>query len=394
MTEFALPLHSEHSELRNAVRALCKNYPATYWEEQDYRKTFPEKFYKEMAGAGFLGVIIPEAYCGGGGTLSEAAAVLEEVAASGGGLNAASAAHIPLLCVPTLLAFGTEEQKQAVLPALANGELYVTFGVTEPDAGTDTTNISTRATPQEGGRYLLNGTKVWNSGASVGDQIMLLARTSTPPKGGKQSRGLTLFLTDLRADTIDIRPIPKIGRNAIESCEVTFRDHPVADHDVVGTVGEGFYHLLHSLNGERLLLAAEALGVGRWALQNASRYARERVVFDRPIGMNQGVQHPLADAFLRLLAASEIVRSGLATYERDGAVAAGMLANAAKYLASEAAFACTDHAMQTFGGYGYAREYHIGRLWIESRLQRVAPVNNQMVLNYIAERVLKLPRSY
>jgi acyl-CoA dehydrogenase len=394
MTTIELPYHADRAELRAAVREFCSAYTLSYWDGCDLSKSFPEKFYREISDAGYLGAMLPEQYGGGGGTLSDLAAVLEEVAASGGGLNAASTVHIPLLCTPTLLAFGTDEQRAAILPAIARGELYVTFGVTEPDAGTDTTQISTKAASDGNGGFVISGTKVWNSGASRGDKILVLTRTSRPSEGERPGRGLTLFLTDLKADSIDIRPIPKIGRNAVDSCEVTFREHPVSAGDVVGEVGQGFYHLLHSLNGERLLIAAENVGMGRWALARASGYARERVVFGRPIGKNQAVQHPLADSYLKLLAASEVLREALASYERDGARAAGTLANAAKYLASEAAFACTDNAMQTFGGYSYAREYHIGRLWVEARLQRIAPVNNQMVLNYIAERVLDLPRSY
>jgi acyl-CoA dehydrogenase len=373
---------------------MCSNYSLDYWEVRDQNKAFPEEFFAEFVKAGFLGIMVPEEYGGGGGTITDMAAVLEEVAAAGGGLNACSSVHVPLLCIPTLLEFGTNEQRKKYLPMVASGELFVTFGVTEPNAGTDTTKIETMATPRKGGGYLINGTKVWNTGAMRGDKVLLLARTSTPDSTQRSGEGLTLFMADLRADTVDIRPIPKIGRNAVISCEVFFRDHPVEQDDVLGTVGQGLYHLFYSLNGERLLLAAEALGMGRWALEAATRYANERVVFGRPIGMNQAVQHPLADSYLRLLASSEIVGRALAEYEAKGGGAVGTLANAAKYLTTEAAFACAENAMQTFGGYAYAREYHIGRYWIESRLQRLAPINNQMVLNYVAERALQLPRSY
>jgi acyl-CoA dehydrogenase len=325
--------------------------------------------------------------------LSDLVAVLEEVAAGGGAINACSSVHIPLLVIPTLLAFGTEEQKAEFLPKVASGDLFVTFGVTEPDAGTDTTSISTRAVPVDGG-YLISGTKVWNSGALRGDKILLLARTSTPGPDEKKARGLTLFLTDLKSDQIKIEAISKIGRNAVKSAEVFFDNHFVAESEVVGEVGRGFYHLLHSLNGERLYLSAEALGVGRWAVQNGARYANERVVFGRQIGKNQAVQHPLASSYLGLLAAGQVVYRAVEAYEQKGAAEVGVLANAAKYLATEASFAATDSAMQVFGGYSFAREYHIGRHWIESRLQRIAPVNNQMILNYIAENSLGLPRSY
>jgi acyl-CoA dehydrogenase len=222
----------------------------------------------------------------------------------------------------------------------------------------------------------------------------VLVRTGTPAEGEKKAHGLTLMLASLAGESVDIRPIPKIGRNALASTELFFRDHFVPEENLVGEVGQGFYHLLHSLNSERLFVAAEAIGIGRWALTAASKYATERVVFGRQIGKNQAVQHPLAKSYLELLAAAQVVYRGVEEYEAKGGQAIGALANAAKYLASEAAFSTTDAAMQVFGGYSYAREYHIGRHWIEARLPRVAPINNQMILNYIAERVLELPRSY
>jgi acyl-CoA dehydrogenase len=386
------PQHLQRLELRQAVRALCQKFPLEYWDHHDRDHIFPEEWATEFAAAGFKGAMIPTEYGGGGGGIGDSVVICEEIAAGGGGINAFSSVNIPLLCVPALLAFGTDEQKQEFLPKIASGELFVTFGVTEPDAGTDTTRIRTAARPNGEGKWLISGTKVWNSGASRGDKILVLVRTSEP--AGRRGEGLTLFLTDLQADTISIRPIPKIGRNAVSSAEVFFTDHPVRESEVVGTVGEGFYHLLHSLNQERLLLSGVALGMGRWALENATKYAQSRRVFDRAIGQNQAVQHPLAKGYMHLLAASEVVAAAVSEYETKGPAAAGALANTAKYLTTEAAFTIADDAMQIFGGYSFAREYHIGRHWIESRLQRIAPVNNQMVLNYIAERMLELPRSY
>lgn len=393
MSVVPFPHQERQRELRAAVAALCSKFDLDYWESCDREHRFPEEFFRAFADAGYLGVLIPEEYGGGGGEMADQVAVLEELAASGGGLNACSAVHIPMLCIPTVLAFGSDAQRSEILPKVAAGELFVTFGVTEPDAGTDTTRISTRATPSGDG-WVVNGTKVWNSGALRGDKILLLARTSEPAEGERRGNGLTLFLTDLKASTVEIREIPKIGRNAVASAEVFFRDHPVTPEEVVGEIGQGFYHLLHSLNGERLLVSAEAIGLGRWAIEAGTRYAEERVVFGRQIGTNQAVQHPLAAAYLRLLAASEVVYRAVDEYAEKGGGAVGTLANAAKYLSSEAGFGACDDAMQIFGGYAYAREYHIGRHWIESRLQRIAPVNNQMVLNYIAERSLGLPRSY
>lgn len=388
----SFPSHEGQADLRDAVRVLCARFPLEYWDRHDLDKEFPQEFFEAFARAGYLGVLVPEEYGGGGGTMSQMAAILEEVSAGGGALNAASSVHIPILAVPTLLAFGSEEQRKEHLPKIAAGELFVTFGVTEPDAGTETTRIKTAARKVEGG-WLINGSKVWNTGALRGDRIMLLARTSEP-SGKRKGEGLTLFLGDLRADSVDIKAISKIGRNAVASTEVFFNDLFVSDADVIGQVDQGFYHLLHSLNGERILVSAEALGIARWALENGARYANERIVFDRPIGKNQAVAHPLAKAYLQVLAASEVMARTIDIYEEHGGRAVGTMANGLKYLASEAEGAATDAAMQTFGGYSFAREYHIGRHWIEARLQRIAPINNQMILNSIAESVLQLPRSY
>ena len=353
-----------------------------YWEEHDREHTFPEDFRRDFAEQGFAGILIPEQYGGGGGTMGDMVAVLEEVAAGGGELNAASSVHVPQLCVPTLLAFGTDAQRAKYLPLIAAGDLYVTFGVTEPDAGTDTTKITTKATRTDAG-WRLDGAKVWNTGALRGDKIMVLARTSTPEAGQRKGYGLTLFLADLTADTVHSSAIPKSGRNAVAAWEVVFMGHHVSEDDVIGTVGEGFYHLLHSLNGERLYIAAELLGMGRWAVENGARYASERVVFDRQIGQNQSVQHPLARGYLNLMAAGQVVWTAVEQYETKGGASAGTLCNAAKYLAAEAAFQAADDAMQVFGGYSYAREYHIGRHWMGTRIQRIAPINNQMILNAI-----------
>jgi acyl-CoA dehydrogenase len=387
------PHLESHKDVREAVRALCSKFPAEYWEQHDREHEYAADFVQAFADNGFLGILIPEEYGGGGGTIAEFCAALEEVAASGGALNACSSVHTPLLAVPSILAFGTEEQRKTLLPQIAAGELLITFGVTEPDAGTDTTQIDLAATERDGG-WVLNGQKVWNSGAPYAQKVLVLARTSPAGTGKRRGDGLTLFLADLQVPTVDIRKIPKIGRNAFASAELFFRDHVVRPEDVVGEVGQGFYHLLHSLNSERLYLSSVAMGIGRWCLDAATRYASERVVFDRPIGKNQAVQHPLAADYLHLLAASQVLQSAIEACEAQGAGNIGPLANSAKYLTTEAAWKIADDAMQTFGGYSFAREYHIGRHWTEVRLQRIAPVNNQMVLNYIAERVLGLPRSY
>ena len=387
------PHLARDADLREAVRGLCADFDLAYWDRHDAEHEFPLEFFEAFAASGFLGTLIPGAYGGGDGKTSHMVAILEEVGASGGGLNACSTVHTPLLCAPTILKFGSEEQRAELLPLIASGKLYTTFGVTEPDAGTDTTQLKLRA-DADGDHFRVTGTKVWNTGALRGDKVLLLARTSDPGPGERRGLGITLLLADLHDPTITIRPIPKIGRNALASCEVFFDGTRVPRENVVGTVGQGFYHLLHSLNSERLFVAGETIGVGRWALEAASRYGRERVVFDRPIGQNQGVQHPLAKCYVDLLAAAGVLYQAVDDYEARGGDAVGILANAAKYLCSEAAVATTDAAMQVFGGYSFSREYHIGRHWIEARLPRVAPVNNQMVLNFLAERVLGLPKSY
>jgi len=392
-TTISFPAHAAQQDVRDAVRALTSKFSLDYWDQHDLNHEFPEDFFQAFAEAGFLGVLVPEEYGGGGGTMSQMAAILEEVAAGGGALNAASTVHIPILSIPTLLKFGTEEQRREYLPKIASGELFVTFGVTEPDAGTETTKITTKATKVDGG-WLVNGSKVWNTGAMRGDKVMALVRTSTPGPGEKKGEGLTLLLIDFDSEGIERRPIPKLGRNAVASCEVFFSDVFVPDDRVIGTVGQGFYHLLYSLNGERVLVSAEALGIGRWCVAAAADYAKERVVFGHRIGEHQSVQHPLATAYLQLLAASEVLQRAVTEYEAKGGGAIGIIANALKYLCSEAGFFAADAAMQCFGGYAYAREYHIGRHWTEVRLQRIAPINNAMVLNSIAEGALGLPRSF
>jgi acyl-CoA dehydrogenase len=387
------PWHAEYREIREAIAQLCGAFSLDYWDEHERDGVFPEEFFRAFADGGWLGATVPERYGGSELPLSAMAAVLEEVAASGGALDACSALHVPMLVLPVLLRSATEEQCERFIGPIIAGELYTTFGVTEPNAGTDTTRIETFA-QRDGDRFVINGQKVWNTGALRGDRVLLIARTS-PRSEERPARGMSLFMMDLRAPGVTISKIPKIGRNAVASAELFLQDVPVGAEDLIGTEGEGFYNLLAGLNGERLLVAAECLGMGRWAVERSTTYANERVVFARPIGRNQAVQHPIADSYLQLLAASHVVAAGLAAFDGDGTPEeVGKLANASKYLSSEAGFQATDRAMQIFGGFGFAREYHVGRYWIESRLPRIAPVSNQMVLNYFAERVLGLPRSY
>jgi acyl-CoA dehydrogenase len=385
--------HQEHREIREAVAQLCSQFSLEYWDEHERDGVFPEEFYRAFADGGWLGASTPVEYGGSGLPISALAAILEEVAASGGALDACASVHIPLLTVPVLLRHGTPEQCHEMIPRIVAGELFVSFGVTEPTAGTDTTRISTFAR-RRGDEYVISGQKVWNSGALRAEKVLLVTRTEHRDEANRAS-GITLFLVDLDSDGIGIQPIPKISRNAVKSCEL-FLDEVVVPADrVVGEVGKGFSHLLTGLNGERLLLSAECLGLGRWCVEQSARYACERSVFGRPIGANQSVQHPITEGYLKLLAASHVLEAGLEAFEAGAdSDQIGALTNSAKFLASEACYFAADQAFQTFGGYSFAREYHVGRHWAQCRLQRVAPVANQLVLNYLAERVLDLPRSY
>lgn len=385
------PSGDPYGELREGVRAICADYPDQYWRECDAEHEFPWAFYRAFAGAGWVGVAIPAEYGGGGAGITEASILLEEVAASGACLNGASALHLSIFGMNPVVKHGSDEMKAHFLPRVADGSLHVSFGVTEPDAGTDTTNISTRATKVEGG-YLVRGRKVWNTKAHIAEKCMLLARTTPLADVAKRTEGMTLFLADLQVPAVTITPIPKVGRNAVASCEVVFDDLFVSDDDVIGVVGRGFHQLLDGLNPERILLAAEALGIGRASLRKAVVYGNERVVFGRPIGQNQGIAFPLADAHMRLRAAELMVRRASDLY--DNGRPCGEEANSAKYLAAEAAYDAADRAMQTHGGMGYASEYDVERYWREARLIRIAPISQEMILNYVSEHVLGLPRSY
>jgi acyl-CoA dehydrogenase len=386
--------NEEIDEIRQAVKALCRKFPIEYWDSVDAEHRYPQEFHDAFAEAGWLGVTAPVEYGGGGAGLRVAATVLREVAGSGGALSACSTVHTPQLSISSIARHGSDDLKQRFLPGIADGSLFISFGVTEPDAGTDTTRIKTRAEKVDGG-WRINGAKTWNSGALEADYVMLLARTTPYDQVEKKTEGMTLFLVPMKDSGVTIKSINKIGRHAVDSNDVWFDNVFVPDADVVGEIGRGFNQLLSGLNGERILLSAEALGIGFWALDKAVAYANERVVFDRPIGKNQSVQHPLAHNYMALTAAELVVKAAIDAYDAGVSQSElGKLANTANYLATEAAFKSTDDAMQVHGGYSFAREYQIGRYWIESRLGRVAPVNNQMVLNFIAERVLKLPRSY
>jgi acyl-CoA dehydrogenase len=383
-------LTPDQQDLRRAVRELAARFPDAYWAEQDEKAQFPWEFYEAFAAAGWLGIAIPEEYGGAGQGILEAALLLEEVAASGAGMNGASAMHLTIFGLNTLVKHGSEQQRRAVLPGAADGSLHVCFGVTEPDAGTDTTRISTFAR-REGDGYLVNGRKVWITKAGDAQKIVLIARTS-PRDDAAPTAGMTLFLMDLQVPGVSLRAIPKLGRNAVASYEVLLDEVHVPLEARVGEEGQGFRYLLDGLNPERILLAHEALGIGRAAVRRAVRYANERVVFDRPIGQNQGIAFPLAEAVARLDAAELMARQAAWRYDRG--LPCGREANMAKWLCADAGFQAADAAVQTHGGMGYAKEFHVERYFREARLLRLAPISQEMVLNYLSQHVLGLPRSY
>ncbi|MGY1712114.1 acyl-CoA dehydrogenase family protein [Geodermatophilus sp. SYSU D00758] len=380
-----------HKEIREAVRAMCKAFPDEYWMEHDTSHQFPWEFYDAVKDAGWLGLTIPEEYGGGGLGVTEAAIVEQEIAASGAGMGGCSAVHIGIFGFHPIIEHGSESLKRRFLPDAVSGELHVSFAVTEPDAGTDTTNISTFARKVDGG-YLVSGKKVWITKAQESQRMLLLARTSPRDPKGRKTAGMTLFFAPIDREKVQIRPIPKMGRNAVDTNELFIDDLFVADEDVVGEVDSGFRTILGGLNAERVISANAALGIGRAALRRGTEYAKQREVFGRPIGQNQGIAFQLADAAIRLDAAEVMVQK--AAWLVDQGLPCGREANAAKFLCAEAGFHAADVALQVHGGFGYGKEFHVERYFREARLMRIAPISQEMVLNYTAEHVLGLPRSY
>ncbi len=384
-------LSPEHESIQAEVTALAASFDDDYWLDHDERKAFPWEFHDAFAKQGWIGIITPEKYGGAGLDVLSAGVLLRAVAGSAGAMNAASTLHLSIFGMGPVIHHGSEAMKQRYLPAAASGELHVSFGVTEDDAGTDTSRIRTFAR-RDGDRFIVSGKKVWNTKAQQAQKILLLARTTPREESARPLEGMTLFLADLDRAHCEIREIPKLGRNAVNSNEVFIEELPVSADDVVGEVGRGFYHLLDGLNPERIMLAAEGVGLGRRAVDVAVRYARERIVFDRPIGQNQAIAHPLADSYSELEAVDLLWQRAAWAYDRGEP--AGGYANMAKIRCADCAFRACDRALQTFGGFGYAREYHVERYWREARLLRLAPISQEMALNYVAERVLGLPRSY
>src|ERR1700710_1007006 len=384
-------LSEDQQTIYDAVTDVASRFDDEYWLTKDQAHEFPTEFYNALAEGGWLGITTPDQSGGSGFGITEASILLEEVSASGGGMNAASSMHLSIFGMHPVIVHGSEEMKQQNLPRIVNGDLHVCFGVTEPDAGLDTTRITTFA-KRDGDDYVVNGRKVWISKAMESEKILLLTRTTKFEDSAKKTDGLTLFFTDLDRAHVDVKPIRKMGRNAVSSNELFIDNLRIPVEDRIGDEGKGFKYILDGMNPERMLVAAEALGLGRAALRTAVKYGNDRHVFGRPIGMNQGLQFPLADSLARLDAAELILRK--ATWLYDRGLPCAREANTAKYLCADAGFDAADRALQTHGGMGYSEEYHISRFFRESRLMKIAPVSQEMVLNYLGEHVLKLPRSY
>ena len=384
-------LSEEQCAVRDGVAAVARRFDDAYWLARDEDGEFPGAFHRAMAEGGWLGITMPPAYGGAGLGVTEAALMMHEVARHGGGMAAASSVHINLFGPHPIVVFGTPEQKARWIPRLVQGLDQVAFGFTEPDAGLNTTAIKTFAQKVDGG-YRVRGQKVWTSTAQVASKIMLLTRTTRLEDCARPTDGITIFYTDLDRSRIDVRRIAKMGRKAVDSNALFIDDLFVPEHDRIGDEGQGFGCILHSLNPERLLIAAEAIGIGRDALQRATRYARERVVFDRPIGQNQGIQHPLAERWMALEAAWQMVLKGAWLYDQGRPC--GAEANAAKFLGARAGHDACQQALMTHGGYGYAKEYHVERLLREVTVTRIAPVTEQLIASFIGEKVLDLPKSY
>jgi acyl-CoA dehydrogenase len=387
-------LTEEQREIRAAVLRLCERFGDDYWLAKDNEGGFPHEFHRTMAEAGWLGVAMPPDYGGSGLGITEAAVLMQAVAESGAGFSGASAIHMNIFGLHPVVVFGSDEQKRRFLPPLIAGAEKTCFAVTEPDTGLDTTRLKTRA-ERRGDHYVLSGRKIWISTAQVAERMLILARTTPLEEVARPSHGMTLFYTDLDRSKVEVREIPKMGRKAVDSNLLFIDGLEVPASDRIGEEGRGFHYILHGMNPERILIAAEAVGLGRAALARAARYAGERVVFGRPIGQNQAIQHPLAARWIELEAAELMVLRAAAAYdggEEEGAV--GAYANAAKYCAAEAGVRACETAIMTHGGMGYAREYHVERYFREIQIARIAPVSPQLILSYIAERVLGLPKSY
>ena len=386
-----LPSAEERQAIRDGVRAVVTKFSDDYWLERDEDGKFPFEFHRAMADGGWLGITMPEDYGGSGLGVTEAAIMMHEVASHGGGMAAASSVHINLFGPHPIVIKGTDEQKRRWVPRLVEGKDQVAFGFTEPDAGLNTTRIKTFAEKVPGG-YLVRGQKVWTSTGQVANKIMLLTRTTKYEDCRKPTDGITIFYTDFDRSKIEVRRIPTMGRKAVDSNAIFIDGLFIPEEDRIGEEGKGFGYILHSLNPERVLLGAEAIGIGQDALRRATKYAQERVVFDRAIGMNQGIQHPLAEKWMYLESAWLMAMKAAELY--DTGQPCGAEANSAKFLGARAGHDAAWQAIMTHGGMGYAKEFHVERLFREVSLVRLAPVTEQLILSFIAEKVLDLPKSY
>lgn len=384
-------LSKEQESIRDSIEKICRGFDDKYWLERDQKGGFPEEFFQQLARDGWLGVCIPEEYGGSGLKIADATVMMEAIARSGAGMSGASAVHINVFGLNPVVVFGSDEQKRRMLPPMAKGEVKSCFAVTEPNTGLNTTQLKTKAV-LTGGRYVVNGSKVWISAAQVAQKILLLARTTPLEEVTKPTHGLTLFYTDFDRSKIKVHEIEKMGRKCVDSNELFIENFEIPVEDRIGEEGRGFDYILHGMNPERILIASEAVGLGRVALMRATKYANERIVFNRPIGKNQSIQHPLARNWMQLEAAWLMTMQAAWQYDND--ISCGAAANAAKYLAGEAGFDACQQAVMTHGGYGYAKEFHVERYLRECMVPRIAPISPELILCFIAERVLGLPRSY
>jgi alkylation response protein AidB-like acyl-CoA dehydrogenase len=391
MSDMSFALTDDQKALKAAVYDLCKQYSAEYWRELDAKREYPDAFVNDLTKAGYLGVLIPQEYGGAGLGIMEAALILEEINRSGGN---GGACHAQMYIMGTVLRHGSDQQKRQYLPKLATGELRLqAFGVTEPSSGTDTLALRTTAVKKDNSTYVVNGQKVWTSRAEHSDLMLLLARTTPKEQTKKRTEGLSVFLVDMRETLgkgLTIRPIRTMMNH--NSTEVFFDNMEVPAENLIGEEGQGFRYILGGMNAERVLIASECIGDSRWFIEKATDYAKERKLFGRAIGQNQGVQYPIARAYAQTEAADLMVRKAASLYEAN--LPCGAEANMAKMLGSEAAWAAADMCVQTHGGFGFAEEYDIERKFRETRLYMVAPISTNMILNFISEHVLDLPRSY
>ncbi len=382
---------ADQLEIRSAIERICQQFGDDYWLKKDKEGGFPTELHQALAKDGWLGIAMPEEYGGSGLGITEAALMMQTIAQSGAGMQGASAVHMNIFGLHPVVVHGTEEQKKRFLPPLIAGQEKSCFAVTEPNVGLDTTRLKTKAT-REGNRYRIDGQKIWISTAQVADKVLLLARTTDLADVKKPTEGLSLFYTNLDRKYVEVREIEKMGRKSVDSNQVFFDGLPVPVEDRIGEEGKGFRYILDGMNPERILIAAEAVGIGRVALQRATQYAKDRVVFGRPIGQNQGIQHPLAKAWMNLAAADLMVFKAASLY--DSGKPCGVESNTAKYLAAEAGFEACETAILTHGGMGYSKEFHVERYLREVMLTRIAPISRELIMSNIAERQLGLPKSY